>query len=810
MSEHRAARPWAALAVMTLGASLLAACGSDSTEPSYPKNSEYRAQIQRTGWGIPHITAPDEAGLGYGVGYAFAQDNFCVLADEMLTVNGERSKWFGPDASNIYGRNNLRSDFYFKLINDQAQAQAHLDKQNAESRALIRGYVAGVNRYLSETGVANLPGDCKGQPWVRAITELDMARLVRRLAVEASGLQFSDAIYAAQPPAVTLGAAPKLNNDLKRQARTLLAASDGPFSKRHWDEMREQTGSNAVALGAESTTNGVGHLLGNPHFPWFGVLRFYQLHVTIPGKMDVMGGALTGFPGVNIGFNQNIAWSHTVNTSAHFTLFALSLDPADPTRYIYDGVSRPMEKKTLSVEVKGANGVTTQTRSVYASHHGPIVVRPGQLEWTRASAFALKDANLDNWRLLEQWNKMNRASSLAELRGALETVVGIPWVNTIAVDRGGNAMYANISVVPGVSAAKESACIPAPLKPLTASGLYVLAGSTAACEWDVDASTPQPGIFAGKALPVLERRDWVQNSNDSAWLSNPAAPLTAYPNIVSRNSYEQNGRTRIGISQIGSRLAGTDGLPGNRFDLANLQNIVLNNRVYYADLALEGLMSLACTGATSQTVGGVAVDLAKPCATLAAWDRRTELASVGFPLFAAWWDKLGATTRAGMWAVPFSAADPVNTPRGIRSGDAALTSAVRDALANAVLQLASDKIDYTKPWGNLQVAIKASPISVHGGDGTYGVYNAIRSSIVPQAPGVRVVNYGTSYIQTVTWDGTTPRAEAFLTYSNSTNPSSPNYGNQTLAFMGKQWIRLPYTQDQIRQDPFLSTTLISQ
>ncbi|MEG2153745.1 MAG: penicillin acylase family protein [Burkholderiaceae bacterium] len=52
---------------------------------------------------------------------------------------------------------------------------------------------------------------------------------------------------------------------------------------------------------------------------------------------------------------------------------------------------------------------------------------------------------------MEQWNKMNRASSLVELKGALESVVGIPWVNTIADDRSGNALYPNVSVVPKVS-----------------------------------------------------------------------------------------------------------------------------------------------------------------------------------------------------------------------------------------------------------------------------------------------------------------------------------------------------------------------
>src|SRR3546814_17165532 len=88
-------------------------------------------------------------------------------------------------------------------------------------------------------------------------------------------------------------------------------------------------GSNAVVLGKDATTDGRGLLLGNPHYPWQGILRFYQFHLTIPGKLDVMGAALPGLPVVNIGFTRDLAWSHTVNTSAPFTLYALTLDPAD-------------------------------------------------------------------------------------------------------------------------------------------------------------------------------------------------------------------------------------------------------------------------------------------------------------------------------------------------------------------------------------------------------------------------------------------------------------------------------------------------
>src|SRR3546814_17153374 len=57
-------------------------------------------------------------------GFAYAQDNFCMFAEEMITGEGERSRYFGPDAtggpdidSGSIRTDNRKSDFYFKLVN---------------------------------------------------------------------------------------------------------------------------------------------------------------------------------------------------------------------------------------------------------------------------------------------------------------------------------------------------------------------------------------------------------------------------------------------------------------------------------------------------------------------------------------------------------------------------------------------------------------------------------------------------------------------------------------------------------------------
>ena len=56
-------------------------------------------EIRRTSHGIPHIKASTFNGAAFGYGYAFAQDNLCEMAETYVTVNGERSRYFGPDGT---------------------------------------------------------------------------------------------------------------------------------------------------------------------------------------------------------------------------------------------------------------------------------------------------------------------------------------------------------------------------------------------------------------------------------------------------------------------------------------------------------------------------------------------------------------------------------------------------------------------------------------------------------------------------------------------------------------------------------------
>ncbi|HQZ44784.1 MAG TPA: penicillin acylase family protein [Usitatibacteraceae bacterium] len=784
-------RPGRTVALVAFGA----ACLGASTAIA----QNYSAEVRRTSFGVAHVKAADYGGIGYGVGYAFAQDNFCMAADEFVTVRGERSRYFGESGTTPYQRNNLVSDFYYTLVNaDAAPLAAGLNGMSAETRAAFRGWVAGFNRYLRDTGVANLPAPCKDAAWVRPIDEVDMMRLVRRYLLEASTNNFMEGMVAAKPPSASTG------KSLTRLGPKSDAGIPG-FDQDYWPTWRSDIGSNALALGRDATDNGRGLLLGNPHFPWSGTLRFYQFHVTIPNEIDVMGGSLSGFPLINIGFNKDVAWSHTNDVAWHFTIYQLKLDPANPTKYVYDGQTRDMTTKTVTVQVKNADGtLSSKSNTFYLSHFGPVTTSSAlPIPWTSSFAYAIRETNLDNWRLADQWRAINKATSTADVKAALQSIVGIPWVNTTAADREGNVFYGDISTAPNVPREKQSLCTPDVTFAVVFSlkGPPVLDGSRSFCEWDDVSGAPQAGLIPGGAMPFIDRHDFAQNSNDSYWLANPAVETYRWdiPAVVGVVPDVQGMRTRLGVLQAQARLAGTDGRTGNRFSLANLQEIALSNRSLTADLYMPDVMAL-CQGSAAAAVQA-------ECGALSAWDRQFELASRGAHLFREFFN--AARSIANVYRVPFNYLDPVNTPRGFNVDSPALATALAAALKTAGDKVRGAGLAIDAPLGTVQFTLRgATPIPVHGGEENLGIYNKVSSALVPNLG--YVITTGTSYIQTVQYTDAGVNAQGFLSYSQSTDPASPHFSDQTMRFMNKQWITFPFTEAQITSDPAYSTMTIQE
>ena len=781
-----------------LASALLLAVACTAAAPALAADPQ--ATIRRTDHGIPHILASDYAGLGFGYGYAFAQDNICTIAEDYVTVRGERSRFFGPAASysfraNGTTANNLNSDFFYRRIINAGTIEALLNRAppagpRQEIRDGVRGYVAGYNKFLADTGVAKLSDPtCRGKPWVRPISELDAYRRFYQLTLLASSGVAIDGIGAAQPPTPTSSASSPSSADVVTQLQSKLPLGG--------------IGSNAVALGSQATDNGRGMLLGNPHFPWDGTERFYQAQLTIPGKVNVSGASLFGVPIVLIGYTTNLAWSHTVSTAYRFTPFQETLVPGSPTTYLVDGQPREMKREAVTVQARQPDGsLKDVSRTLYSTEHGPVMISILNLPlfpWTPAAAFTMGDANADNFRVFNHFLETDQSQSTVELQQVLRRNQGIPWVNTIGADSHGKAFYADVSVTPNVPDSKAQACDTAlGVGSFQALRLPVLDGSRSACNWDNDADAARPGIFGPSHMPQLFRDDYVTNSNDSFWLSNPNQPLTGFAKIIGDERTARALRTRLGLVMVAQRLAGSDGLPGNRFTLAQLQHMVFNNRQYAGELFRDQLVAM-CEANPVLVGSSGPVDVSAACPVLRAWNLHDDLDSRGAILFRRFASRAlasvgGVVANPTTFSVPFDANDAVNTPSGLNTN----APHVRQALADAVTDLRSNNIPLDAPLRGYQYEKRGhDAIPIHGGPGTLGVFNAINVTWAPPL-GYPDIPHGSSYVQAVQFTGSgCPTARSILTYSQSTDPTSPYFADQTRMFSQKQWVNLPFCEHDI-------------
>ncbi|MCY1023111.1 penicillin acylase family protein [Pyxidicoccus sp. MSG2] len=797
---------------------LATACDTGSPEaaahaPSLPAvklaaTGGLSATVRRTSHGIPHVLAQDYAGLGYGYGYAFAQDNLCELAQVVVTVSAQRSRYFGPDATypaTLVGDiPNLKSDFFYQSINDAGTvealvAQAPPRGPSVEMRELVRGYVAGYNRYLRETGVDALPDPrCRGAAWVRPLTELDLFRRYYQLSLLASSGAFLTSIVDAQPP----GPLPDGALPVPLTLPDVLPA--GAIPKATDLGM----GSNAIGLGREGTRNGNGMVLGNPHFPWEGSERFYQVHLTLPGQLDVSGASLLGVPAVLIGHNAHVAWSHTVSTGFRFTPYELKLVPGSPTTYLYNGQLQQMTPRPTTVLARKADGtLEPRTHTFYWTRFGPMFDYPaGYMTWNALTGYAFRDVNATNFRVLDQFLAMNRAGSVDALRQAQDYWQGIPWVNTVAADDQGRAFYADSAVVPHVTDEMVARCVLSPVALLVyqSAGLPVLDGTRADCEWGSDADAVEPGMFGPGRMPHLVRQDYVTNSNDSYWLSNPAQPLTGYDRIIGAENTARSLRTRVGLKMVQGRLAGTDGLEGQRFTLDQLQTVAFNNWNFSGELLRDSAVAMCRRNPFILAKDGRLVDVRAACPVLEKWNLRGDLDSAGGLLWRQFISRIVPVT-GGPYLVPFLPTDPVNTPRGLNT----LHPQVVQALGGAVQVMQARGLPLDVTLGAVQrVHRNEARIPYHGCGDPEGCFNAMGGRLLPDYTYVPFL--GTSFVMAVSFTDTGPVGRSVLAYSQSSSPASPYFADQTWLFSRKQWVDMRFTEADIASDPELSVTLLQE
>jgi acyl-homoserine-lactone acylase len=290
----------------------------------------------------------------------------------------------------------------------------------------------------------------------------------------------------------------------------------------------------------------------------------------------------------------------------------------------------------------------------------------------------------------------------------------------------------------------------------------------------------------------------VENSNDSAWLANPRQPITGYPRIIGDIGTERDPRTRMGITAIEQQLA------GDRFSLQSMQDLLFGSRSWSGEQAAadSAAMCAALPGGRAPTSSGGSVEVGRACAALSNWDRRMTTASRGGLLFERYWLHVVAAFDGfpDVWRVPFDPADPVRTPHTLDTANPVLATALGDAIA----ELRAAGIEPDAPLGrNHYVVRNGATFPVPGGHAVQGVLNMIIPVWDPARGDVEVV-HGSSHMQVVSFTGgPCPDASTLLSYSQSSDPTSAHFADQTRLFSAGRWVRSRFCERDIATSPGL-------
>lgn len=638
-------------------------------------------------WGVPHIFAKTDTSAFFAFGKAQMHSH----GDLVLRLYGQAR----GRASEYWGESYFESDKWVRTMGVPDRAGRWYQAQSPGFRKDLDAFAAGINAYASEHP-DRISSDVKV---VLPVSAVDVIAHAQRV------IHFTFVVN----PGVVGGAA------------------------RQWPG----NGSNGWAIAPARSTSGKAMLLANPHLPWSDLFLFYEAQINTR-DVNAYGATLVGFPVLLIAFNDNLGWTHTVNTLDGQDLYELSLVEGG---YRWDGQPRAFESRAEVIKVKQSDGAFKENQVVVKqSLHGPVVVEK------KDKALALRVVGLDHPGMLEEWWDMSRATNLKTFETVLRRMQ-IPMFNVIYADRNGHIMYLFNGLVP-----KRP-------KGDFAYWQGIVPGDTSATLWT--------GEHAYDDLPkVLDPAShWLQNTNDPPWTATypPALDSSKFPSYMSPRFLDFRSQRSI-------RMISTEG----RLTLEQLIKYKHSSRMEMADRLLDQLIPAA-----RQYGSETGREAAR---VLEAWDRSANADSRGAVLFLFWAREakiLGSSSKG--FASPWDEKHPMDTPDGLADPQAAV--AALETAAGKV-KTAFGALDVA--WGEvarLRFANADGPSN--GGPGGLGIFRVVEYGQTKD--GHLQAGFGDSFVSVVEFSNPV-RARVLLTYGNASQKGSPHVGDQIELFR-KQELR---------------------
>ncbi|MCX6331052.1 MAG: penicillin acylase family protein [Bacteroidetes bacterium] len=349
--------------------------------------------IARDQFGVPHIFAPTDPEVAYGLAWAHSEDDFTTIQTLMLTGKGKLATYLGKKGATI--------DYVSGLLNTKATVIAQINSLDPKFIQLVKGYLLGLEAYA------------------KAHPDQVLNKHVFPISIEEylSATVFSVAVFCGVDKAL-----PKILNGT-------IPALPGFTGE----------GSNSFAIHSSKSASGENMLVINAHQPIEGATAFYEAHLQSEEGWNILGGLFPGAPLIFHGVTPHLAWAHTVNLQDKIDVYQLETDQQHPNQYKVDGEWLPLEVRKIKLSIKGIPIPIYKT--AYTSIYGPTAKTPS------GQYFSMRLPSLMDAGAVQQWYAMNKSQNFTEFKAAL-TQNHLAMFNIVYADQKDTIFYISNGKMP--------------------------------------------------------------------------------------------------------------------------------------------------------------------------------------------------------------------------------------------------------------------------------------------------------------------------------------------------------------------------
>ncbi len=646
-------------------------------------------------YGIPHIYAQNPNDLFYAYGWTQTHAH----GDLLLRLYGQaRGK-----GAEYWGEKFLDSDQWMWINGVPSRAAQWASEQLEPNNAMLENYIEGINDYANRHP-ENISDEFE---IVLPITMEDLMGHALRV------LHYT----------------------------FVVSQDDVDDESKGWSEPK---GSNAWAIAPNRSASGNALLLANPHLMWGDLFTWFEVHLNLP-KHNIYGASLVGSPALGIMFNENLGWTHTVNTHDGADLYNLTLADGG---YVYDSNILPFDVDSVELKIKENDSTRKEILIVKNSIHGPVVKE------NESNALALRVVALDASQIFSERWKMALTSNLEEFESSLKDLQ-TPMFTVMYADKSGNIMHLFGGQTPD-----------RPKGDYNWSG--VVPGDTSATLWtDHHPYEELPRVLNPES-------GWLQNANDPPW-------TTTFPEEIDADDYPDYMSPRqMGFrAQRSARMLDED----DSITYDELVEYKFSTRMELADRLLDDLLDAASNARSQEIKDAVKV--------LKSWDRTADNASRGSVLFKTWVDNMNFPDD---FALTWNERSPTQRPDGLKDRDMAV-----HWLFGAAKEVKEKYGRLDVFWGEVfRLQRDSLDLPANGAPGDpYGVFRT--SYYYPSDENKYILGGGDTYVALVEF-GDSIKANGVLGYGNFSQLLSPHRIDQLQLYSDKKLRPILFYREEVENN----------